>query len=269
MLMTVAIPVLPQPAQPIIGRNHELAHLSTLLHDPACRLLTLVGPGGMGKTRLALELAIRQQERFADGVVFVALQSLSTATGLIPAIANAVGCPRVDGDDARGHLLAFLHHQQMLLVLDNFEHLLESSDLVVDLLEAAPDLTVLVPSREVLNVRDEWRYALGGLTVPAGSTPDEIDHTSAVQLFVERARHMRADFALDHERAHVLRICCLVEGMSLALTVAGMEFVLDLLNGQMGYDLHWECHWFLLTAYRTPRHACYHTCSCSSEGRWV
>jgi predicted ATPase/DNA-binding CsgD family transcriptional regulator len=212
--------LLHQPAQPIIGREREVQHLAGLLAQPGCRLLTVVGAGGMGKTRLAQELAIHQQKHFADDVVFVALQTLSSASGLVSAITDAVGCPRADGDDPRAHLLAYLHHQQMLLILDNFEHLLDGANLLPALLSAAPDVKLLVTSREVLNVQDEWRYALGGLSVPSGSTPDEINQASAVQLFVERAQRRRVDFALEAEREHVLRICRLVDGMPLALELA-------------------------------------------------
>jgi predicted ATPase len=212
--------LLHQPSQPIIGREREVQHLAGLLAQPGCRLLTVVGAGGMGKTQLVQELAIRQQEHFADGIVFVALQPLSSASGLVSAITDAVGCPRADGDDPRAHLLAYLHHQQMLLILDNFEHLLDGAALLPAMVSAAPDVKLLVTSREVLNVQDEWRYALGGLAVPTGSTPDEIDHASAVQLFVERAQRRRVDFTLEAEREHVLRICRLVDGMPLALELA-------------------------------------------------
>lgn len=211
---------LPQPRLPLIGREAELEQLTYLLAQPACRLLTLIGAGGVGKTRLALELSFRQQTQFADGVCFVALQPLASVADLLPAIAAAAGCPVAGSADLASHLQAFLRDRQMLLVLDNFEHLIEGAGLLPDLSMAAAELKLLVTSREALNVQAEWRYTLGGLAVPQDEQATAIDNAAAVQLFVERARRIRADFDLAAERSAVLQICRLVDGMPLALELA-------------------------------------------------
>lgn len=218
--MSDVIPNTPQSALPLIGREHELDQLTSLLASPDCRLLTLVGSGGIGKTRVALELATRQQPLFADGVFFIALQPLSAADALVPAIAQAIACPLFGADDPRVPLLTYLHHQHMLLVLDNFEHLLDSVDLLSDIITLAPEIKLLVTSREALNVQEEWRYALGGLSVPTGRDLREMERASAVQLFVERARRIQPDFSLATERESILQICRLVDGMPLALELA-------------------------------------------------
>lgn len=114
--------------------------------------MTLVGPGGIGKTRVALELVNRQQHAFADGTWFVDLQAVQSPEHLVPAIAAVVGCPLANASDARTHLRTYLHTWHALLVLDNLEHLPGSSDLLLDLLATAPNLTLLVTTREVLNL---------------------------------------------------------------------------------------------------------------------
>src|SRR4051812_12040844 len=160
--------VLRQPtSQPtsFIGRQAELAELAALVDDPACRLISLVGPGGIGKTRLAIEVAGRLRSRFADGAVFVPLEAVG-ATDVFAAIAEAAGCPLSGQLDPLAQLLAFLGHRSCLLVLDNAEHLLDSLTFLGDLLAAAPGVRLLVTSRVVLNLREEWRYPLAGLALP-------------------------------------------------------------------------------------------------------
>jgi predicted ATPase/DNA-binding CsgD family transcriptional regulator len=207
----------PQPTS-FVGRDAELAALARLLSDPTCRLVTLVGPGGVGKTRLALEVAARSRGAFAEGVAFASLQDLPTVDRLIPAIADAVGCSLTDRDDQRAHLLRHLRPRHLLLLLDNFEHLLEGASLVSDLL-TAPHVTVLVTSREALNLQEEWRFPIDGLGLSPGDGGDP-DIGDAARLFVERARRVRPDFALADELPAIGRICRLVGGLPLAIELA-------------------------------------------------
>jgi len=146
-----------------IGREHELADIRRLLSDPACRLLTLIGPGGIGKTRLALEAA--KTLDFPHGVHFVPLQPIADANLLPITIANALGIQFFGSDEPRVQLLNYLRERQTLLLLDNFEHLLDGVDFVVEML-TAPGIKLLVTSRVALNVQAEWRYNVGGLGIP-------------------------------------------------------------------------------------------------------
>lgn len=211
-------PHLPQQRTPFIGRAREIAELQQLLDDPACRLLTLVGPGGVGKTRLAL--AVAETVSFADGVFFVPLQPVQTATAVLPTIADTLHL-HLNADDTPLHQIGrFLHNKKALLALDNLEHVLNCADDLSDLLTIAPDLKLLVTSREVLNLQEEWLYPVVGLPVPDQlSDPDTIQD-DAVALFIERARRVRPDFAPQPELADIVQICRLVEGTPLAVELA-------------------------------------------------
>jgi predicted ATPase/DNA-binding CsgD family transcriptional regulator len=214
--------VLRQPtSQPtsFIGRQAELAELAALVDDPACRLVSLVGPGGIGKTRLAIEVAGRLRSRFADGAVFVPLEAVG-ATDVFAAIAEAAGCPLSGQLDPLAQLLAFLGHRSCLLVLDNAEHLLDSLTFLGDLLAAAPGVRLLVTSRVVLNLREEWRYPLAGLALPVREQAEQWYVSDAACLFVERARQAGQDLALDDQHDAIVQICQLVEGLPLALELA-------------------------------------------------
>ena len=196
----------PQPT-PFVGRQEEIASLQGYLADSSCRLLTLVGPGGIGKTRLAVEVA--RSLAFADGVRFIDLQPVTTNEVLINTIANALGLLFSGSVSPREQLLSYLQANNMLLMLDNFEHLLEHVDLLADMLKIAPQVNLLVTSREALNLQEEWLWRVAGL-----------EPGSAVELFVERARRIRQDFTLTAQEEPVIRICQLVEGMPLALELA-------------------------------------------------
>ncbi|MCL5998447.1 MAG: tetratricopeptide repeat protein [Chloroflexi bacterium] len=209
---------LPRQRTPFIGRENELAQIKGLLADPACRLLSLIGPGGIGKTRLAIEVA--QQSSCSDGVYFVALQSLSLSEYLVPAIAESIGFQFHQSDDLKQQLLDHLRGQQLLLVLDNFEHRLADADLVSEILACASGVKVITTSREVLNLREEWVYQVPAMRFPADDNVEGGEDYSAVQLFVQCARRVRTDFAWDKERAGVNRICRLVGGMPLGIELA-------------------------------------------------
>ncbi|MEZ4671226.1 MAG: LuxR C-terminal-related transcriptional regulator [Anaerolineae bacterium] len=207
----------PQPT-PFIGRDHELADIARLLADPTCRLLTLVGPGGMGKTRLAIEVA--RCHEMPDGAFFVPLQPLTTAEFIVHAIAEAVSIQFFQADDPKQQLLSSLQNKAALLLLDNFEHLLDGVGLLSDMLSTAPGIKLLVTSRERLNLQEEWAFMLDGLSFPKDAAKDALENYSAVQLFVQRARQARADFSLNGNTELVATICRQLEGLPLGLELA-------------------------------------------------
>jgi predicted ATPase len=212
---------LPYSGTPIIGREAELAKLSELLRDPVCRLLTLVGPGGIGKTRLAIEAACNEWEHFRDGVYFASLAAISSPEFMVPTIAQAIGFSFSGPADLQKQLINHLKDKEALLLLDNLEHLLDGMDLVASLLANAPDLKTLATSRERLALSEEWVFEVQGLLVPAGDEHAPSERNSAVQLFLHRARQTQVDFELSSEELRqVGRICRLVEGLPLAIVIA-------------------------------------------------
>ena len=209
---------LPPQHTTFIGREAELTDITALLTDPHCRLLTLVGPGGCGKTRLAIE-ALRLLE-VVDGAHFVPLQPLQSADQVIGAIINTLSFRPDDNADPETALLTDLQDKRLLLVLDNFEHLMDAATLVAAILNAAPMVTLLVTSREPLNLREEWVREVGGLAYPHNGAVSSMADYSALALFADRAHRLRNDFSLDDEYAHVVRICQLVGGLPLTLELA-------------------------------------------------
>lgn len=212
-------PPAPLPAQPtsFIGRAADLRNLLGLLDDPERRLITLLGPGGVGKTRLAHRLAETAAPHYGHGARWVALAHLRSPDELPDAVARALGCAHDDSGDARARLREHLQPRELLLVLDNFEHVLGGAALLSELLAAAPRLTVVVTSRERLQLRAEWVYELDGLGLAAApGAPAE-----AVELLLERARQVaRIDPLAPDELAAAERIAALVEGLPLALELA-------------------------------------------------
>lgn len=208
------------PTYPLsfVGRDEELREIAALLNDPKVRLVTIAGLGGMGKTRLSVEVARLQSERYDDGVYFIPLLSLTSADDIPVAIAQEMNL-RFEGNP-RQQLLAYLRDKKPLLILDNFEHLLEGAGVVADILDAARDVKILVTSRSSLNLRGEWVRYLEGISFPEDPTADNIGTYSAVQLFLERVHRVRGDFSLDQERECVIEICRLVHGMPLAIELA-------------------------------------------------
>jgi predicted ATPase/DNA-binding SARP family transcriptional activator len=210
---------IPEQVTAFVGRERELAELSGLLLDGTCRLVTLTGPGGIGKTRLAIEAARNVAETFAGGVVFVPLAGLTAATLLPSAIASLLDAPLQGGHDERESLLHWLREREMLLVLDNIEHLLDGAGLIGDILDRAPDVQLLVTSRARLDLQGEWVVEVGGLSLPASSPGPAM--SSAEQLFIQRAVQMLAGYAPGPEdRTAIARLCRLVEGLPLALEIA-------------------------------------------------
>lgn len=212
---------LPAPSTAFIGRETELAKLTAMLADPACRLITLVGPGGIGKTRLALQAALEHHLNFMHGAWLVSLAPLTSPEFMPSALAEALNFTPYGAENLRTQLFNFLRAQQVLVVLDNFEHLLAGATLLTDLLEDAPQLKLLVTSRERLNLRGEWTLEVEGLSFPNRDTTEELERYDAVQLFVQSARRARSSFVLQADnRLHVASVCRLVGGMPLGIELA-------------------------------------------------
>jgi len=217
---------LPAQATPFVGREAELRELDRLLSDPAVRLATIVGLGGMGKTRLALEAASGRLGQQRDGVWFVPLAALQTAEALVPAIAQALGTTLQDRDDPRQQLLDYLRTKDLLLILDNCEHLVanqgtEIARLVPDILESAPGLRIVTTSRLRLGLAEEHVMHLAGMDLPDGAGQADVTESGAVRLFVQGARRARPGFELaPGDLSAVARICRLVAGQPLALLLA-------------------------------------------------
>jgi predicted ATPase/DNA-binding SARP family transcriptional activator len=196
-----------QSLTPLVGRTAELAQIETRLADPACRLLTLVGSGGMGKTRLGWETAVRHQ------ATFIPLAPVSDTGHLVAAMATALNFSFYGTEPPQTQLLDFLREKSLLLVLDNFEHLLAGATFLLAILQHAPAIKMLVTSRERLHVRGEWIVEIRGLAV-------EGRNETAVQFFIQTAQRIHPDFPAEAQLADVRRICQLVEGMPLAIELA-------------------------------------------------
>ena len=212
---------LPNQATPFIGRKQELTDLARLIVDPQTQLITILAPGGMGKSRLALAVAEAQLRHFIDGVFFVELAPLSSPNDIVTAIADSVGFSFYSSDAPEQQLSEYLRKRSMLLVLDNFEHLLDGASLVTDMLRTAPDLTILATSREKLNLSNETIFVLSGLHFPSWETPEDALNYDAVRLFMQSVQRVRPDFTLHSNLLdHLARICRLTAGMPLALLLA-------------------------------------------------
>lgn len=209
----------PQPTS-FIGREPEILEIADHLRDRHCRLLTLVGMGGMGKTRLAIESVCRlSTDDFKHGVYYVPLAPLSSSDNIVTTVIDVLGMMIGEDGTPQDELIDFLSGRNLLLVMDNFEHVLDGADLIADILNHTSDVTILTTSREVLNLQMEWVWQVKGMSFPDTDTND-IELYSALKLFINRAKQTRRDFSVEHELEKIIRICQLVEGMPLAIELA-------------------------------------------------
>ena len=212
---------LPPQLKPFIGREAELAKIAALLANPECRLLSLVGPGGVGKSQLALRAAENQVGSYRHGVYLVPLVGVELTDDIPYAIATALDLS-LKGQ-VKSQLISYLRdtEREMLLLLDNFEHLHEGAGLLTEILLQAPQVKIILTSREPLNVLPEWVLLIEGLPFPNMETNKEIEQYAAAALFIETARRVRTGFALDEsEKPYLARICQLVAGLPLAIILA-------------------------------------------------
>jgi predicted ATPase/transcriptional regulator with XRE-family HTH domain len=214
---------LPAPLTSFIGRETDTANVRAYVLDPAKRLVTLIGPPGIGKTRLSLQVARSVLNDFADGIFFVPLAPIEDPGLVASAVAHTLGFPELSGVRAEERLISGIGQRQMLIVLDNFEQIIDAAPLTAELLRVCPNLKIVVTSRESLRVPGEWLYPVQSLTVPAEAqletlTVRTVDQFSALRLFVERARTVRPDFALTPDNlAVVSSICRQLDGLPLAI----------------------------------------------------
>jgi predicted ATPase/class 3 adenylate cyclase len=220
------------PVQPtvLIGREQEIAGVLQLLQRPELRLVTLTGPGGTGKTRLALQIAAELLDTFADGVWLVNLAPISDPDLVLSAIGQSLGLKETGGQSIRDLVHDYLREKQTLLLLDNCEQVLAAAPLIAELLAMAPQITVLATSREVLHLRGEQEFAVPPLGLPDHRHPAPLERFGqyeAVRLFIERAQAVKADFTVTNDNAPaVAEICVRLDGLPLAIELAAARIKL-------------------------------------------
>lgn len=225
-----------------IGREKERAEIQQRLTQPECRLLTLVGPGGIGKTRLALQLASVLGAEFKHGSFIAYLQPIHSAEFFLPAVADALDAALSGHESPLEQLSRYLEGKEALIIIDNFEHLLDAADQLSELLATTPSIKCLVTSREALNLQEEWLYPISGLLYSTTSSDLVDQNNDAVHLFNERVKRSYSKFEPELEAEAVVRICQLVEGMPLALELAAAwrktlncQEIADEINGGLDF----------------------------------
>ena len=221
-----AIPLTNLPAQltAFVGREQELDELLQLIQDEAVRLVTIAGPGGMGKTRISQEVARGQVGHFRDGVYLVELAPVQADRDqAYQAVLNTIATTLhiTLGEDPESQVLTYLSRKQMLLLVDNFEHLSHGADILAHILAAAPDVKVLTTSRNVLGLYGEAVYHLDAMAMPAADDAEDADAYDAIQLFIQSAQRVNADFEPARQDLRwIAQICALVEGLPLGIELA-------------------------------------------------
>lgn len=214
---------LPAQSTQFIGRINELDELSKLLDNPTFRLINLVGPGGIGKTRLALQAAAEKIEKFRHGVYFIPLDALtiSSIQFLVFTIADVLKFSFYSKEDPKKQLLDYLREKEMLLIMDNFEHLVGEAELLTEIFEQAPNVKLLVTSRERLRLKDEQNIELRGMMLPESEKVADFDTYSAIQLFIKSAERVDPSFVLcEKDRSYILQISKLVGCIPLGIELA-------------------------------------------------
>jgi predicted ATPase len=221
---------LPLQPTPLIGREKEVAEVCERLSHPEVRLLTLTGAGGTGKTRLGLQAAAELTQEFEEGVFFVSLAAIRDPELVVSAVAGTLGVKEAGEQPLLESLEDYLHEKRMLLLVDNFEQVLEAAPMVAELLSAAPNLKVLATSRIPLRLYGEHEYAVPPLVLPDPEQPPPVErptHYEAVRLFVERAQAAKADFSVTNDNAPaVAQICYRLDGLPLAIELAAARIKL-------------------------------------------